>query len=75
MHIIEVLDDIEEHEAGRWLWKSQDRIKTAILAKQLLALGVMMTEKDDSALCRDLQLNVEEEHDAQQQWEEGDTSV
>jgi hypothetical protein len=35
----------------------------------------MMTEKDDSALCRDLQLNVEEEHGEQQQWEEGDTSV
>jgi hypothetical protein len=35
----------------------------------------MMTEKDGSALCRDLQPNVEEEHGAQQHWEEGDTSV
>ena len=35
----------------------------------------MMTEKDGSALCRDLQPNVEEEHGAQQYWEERDTSV
>jgi hypothetical protein len=54
MHRIEVLGEIEEHEeaclhkstSGRWFWTSQHRIRIGLLAKLLLALGVMMTKID-----------------------------